>query len=63
MKLSERFSFDDRINLAHIDGHPVSGEIFDAFTKVSAPGVRFRIIEAEPGGVIVIQTKRDEVSA
>lgn len=59
MKLSERFQFDDQINLAHIDGHPVAGEVFDTFTKVSPPGQWFRISEAEPDGVIVIETKRE----
>lgn len=57
MKLSERLKFDDHLNLAYIDGHPVSGEVFDVFTTPSKPGHWFRIVEAEPGGVIVVNTK------
>lgn len=59
MRLSDRIQIDDRLDVATIDGRMVSGEVFSAFTKKSEPGEWFRIVESEPGGVIIIERKRE----
>jgi hypothetical protein len=59
--LASRFKFDEANNIVEIDGARVSGELINAFTRPTPPGLWFRIIEVTNGVVTVERRETGEL--